>query len=67
MTIRAAATTPMGRLIQKIQRQFQYSAMNPPPAGPSTEATPHTPEMMPCIRARCSTGKTTPTMMNASA
>ena len=62
-----AAVAPRGRLIQKIQRQSQYSAMNPPPAGPSTEATPQTLAIIPCIRARCSTGKTTPTMMNARA
>ena len=64
MTISAVATAISGRLTKKIQRQFQFSTMMPPASGPRIEAMPQMPLMMPCILARCSAGKITPTTMN---
>ena len=45
---------PIGRLIQKIQRQPRLSVMKPPMAGPTINAHPVMPLKMPSARARWS-------------
>ena len=51
---RTIAIRPIGRLIQKIQRQPSLSVMKPPIAGPMISAHPVTPLKMPSARARSS-------------
>jgi hypothetical protein len=46
------ATTPIGRLIQKIARQSTNSTRMPPTSGPSPMPIPETPPQMPMARAR---------------
>jgi hypothetical protein len=47
-----AATAPIGRLTQRIQRQLRYWANSPPMAGPITAEMPHTADSQPWMRAR---------------
>ncbi|MHC2510002.1 hypothetical protein ACVII1_005240 [Bradyrhizobium elkanii] len=54
---RAIATRPIGRLIQKIQRQPRCSVMKPPIAGPMISAHPVMPLKTPSARARSSRPK----------
>ncbi len=54
---RMIAITPIGRLIQKTQRQPNPSVINPPMAGPMISANPVIPEKIPSAFARSSRPK----------
>ena len=45
--MKAKATTPIGRVRKKAQRQPRWSVIAPPISGPATEVTPKTAPMMP--------------------
>jgi hypothetical protein len=57
---------PIGRLIQKIQRQAMPSAMAPPRTGPAMRARPVMPAKRPSALARASRGKAAPRSAIAS-
>ena len=59
----AMDTTPIGRLMRKIQRQLAASTTRPPRLGPIAVASPLTPPQMPMAAPRLSAGNTAATML----
>ena len=60
------ATRPIGRLIQKIQRQPGPSVSSPPSSGPATEDRPKTAPKYPMYLPRSRGGITSPMVAKAS-
>ena len=57
---------PTGTLMKKIQFQFRFSTIRPPPSGPIASASADTPAQIPIACPRCFGGKVA-TMMESDA